>query len=55
MQIVSLGTKVESGGLVKESILQFLIDVKDEELRLREMGLPFEKEEAIVLLQGIYK
>ena len=55
LQIVPLGTKVESRGLVKESISQFLIDVKSEELRLKEMGLPFEKEEAIVLLQGIYE
>ncbi len=29
--------------------------MQSEELRLREMGLPFEKEEAIVLLQGIYE
>ena len=55
LQIVPLGTKVESRGLVKKSISQFLIDVQSEELRLRERGLPFEKEEAIVLLQGIYE
>lgn len=54
LQIVSVGTRVESTGLVKDSILRFLADIKSEDLRLREMGLPFIKEEAIELLQEIY-
>lgn len=54
LQVVSVGTKVESDGLVKDSILRFLEDIESEDLRLREMGLPFSKEEAIDLLQEIY-
>lgn len=55
LQVVAVGTKVESDGLVKESILRFLEDIESEDLRLREMGLPFIKEEAIELLKEIYE
>lgn len=54
LQIVPVGTRVESNGLVKENILQFIMDIRSQELRLKDMGLPFDKEEAIGLLQEIY-
>ena len=54
LQIVPMGTKIQSSGLVKESIIKFLADVKNEELRFKSMGLPFEKEEALDLLGEIY-
>ena len=54
LQIISLDTKIETEGLVKENILLFLDEVKNEELRLKQMGLPFDKEEAIDFLQRIY-
>lgn len=54
LQIVPTGAKILSSGLVKENILHFLTDVKNEELRLGQMGLPFEKDEAIAILQDIY-
>lgn len=54
LQIVPSGAKIFSRGLVKENILHFLIDIKNEDLRLGQMGLPFEKNEAIALLEKIY-
>jgi len=54
LQIISRDTKVQTEGFVKESISLFLDEIKNEELRLRSMGLPFDKEEAIDLLQRIY-
>ena len=54
LQIVESGTKVRSEGLVKESIDRFLLDIKQEDLRLQQIGLPFDKETGISLLQNIY-
>lgn len=54
LQIVPLGIKIESSGLVKKNIIQFLEVVKNEELRLSQMGLSFEKDEALELLHDIY-
>lgn len=54
LQIVPDGTKIESYGLVNESINQFFADIENEDLRLGQMGIPFEKEEAIVLLREIF-
>lgn len=54
LQIVPNGAKILSSGLVKENILHFLTDIKNEDLRLGQMGLPFEKDEAIALLEEIY-
>lgn len=49
LQIIPNGAKIVSSGLVKENILHFLTDIKNEDLRLGQMGLPFEKDEAIAL------
>lgn len=54
LQIVPSGAKIPSSRLVKENIHHFLTDIKNEDLRLRQMGLPFEKDEAIHLLEEIY-
>lgn len=54
LQIVESGTKVRSEGLVKESIDRFLLDIKQEDLRLQQIRLPFDKETGISLLQNIY-
>lgn len=54
LQIVPNGIQVECCGLVQESVNMFLIKMKDEELRLEQMGLPFSKDEAIRLLTQIY-
>lgn len=54
LQIVPNGTKIASQGLVKDSILLFFDEIKKEDLRLGQMGLPFEKDVAIALLEEIY-
>ena len=54
LQIVPVGAKVESSGLVRENIIQFFAMIQSEELNLKQIGLPFEKEEARELLQRIY-
>lgn len=54
LQIIPVGERIESSGLVKQNIVQFLEVVKDEELRLGQIKLPFEKEEALTLLRAIY-
>lgn len=45
---------LQSSGLVKQNIVQFLEVIKDEELRLEQMKLPYAKEEALTLLREIY-
>ena len=57
LQIVTSGRKVESQGLVKESIQQYIEKIKlldASEIRLREMGLPFDREQGVSLLEQIY-
>ena len=57
LQIVTAGIKVESEGLVAESIHRYIeeISVVDEtEVRLLQMGLPFDKEKGMELLKEIY-
>ena len=57
LQIVTAGIKVESTGLVKESIYKFvdLIETLDEqELMLHSIGLPFDRNRGIELLKEIY-
>lgn len=55
LQIVPAEVKVSSAGFVKENITKFLSKVAGEDLRLQQMGLPFEKDEAITLLRQIYE
>lgn len=57
LQIVTSGRKVESQGLVKESIQQYIEKIKlldSSEIRLRAMGLPFDREQGVALLEQIY-
>ena len=57
LQIVTAGTKVESEGLVTESIQRYIeeISVVDEsEVRLLQMGLPFDRAQGVELLKEIY-
>lgn len=54
LQIVPAGAKIESSGLVKENIIQFFDMVQSEELNLKQIGLPFDRAEAVELLKKIY-
>lgn len=54
LQIVQNDSKIRVEGLVKESIVAFLEEMLDEILPLAQLGLPFEKEEAITILHELY-
>ena len=57
LQIVITGTRVDSYGLVKESIQKFIDDISvldASEIRLLQMGLPFDRDQGVELLRGIY-
>lgn len=54
LQIVPNGMQMKCSGLVQESVSLFLTKMEGEELRLEQMGLPYNKDEAIRLLKQIY-
>ena len=57
LQIVTAGIKVKSEGLVIESINRFIeeISVVDEsEVRLQQIGIPFDRTKGVELLKEIY-
>ena len=54
LQIVRNDIKIETEGLVRESIVEFLDVVLEETLPLAQLGLPFEKEEAIAIMSEVY-
>ena len=54
LQIVRNDIKIETEGLVRESIVEFLDVVLEETLPLAQLGLPFEKEEAIAIMSEAY-
>lgn len=57
IQIVTAGTKVESEGLVAESIHRYIEEisaVNESEVRLQQMGMPFDRDRGVELLKEIY-
>ena len=57
LQIVTSGTKVESEGLVKVSIRRYIEEISavdESEVRLLQMGMPFDRERGVELLKEIY-
>lgn len=57
LQIVTAGTRVESDGLVAESIQRYIEEISavdENEVRLIQMGLPFNREQGVELLKRIY-
>lgn len=54
LQIVRIGIKVKTYGLVKEQVNLFIGKIQDEQLSLEQIGLPFNRNEAIGLLKEIY-
>lgn len=57
LQIVTTGTKVESEGLVAESIHRYIKEISAAdatEVRLLQMGLPFDRDLGVKLLKEIY-
>ena len=57
LQIVTDGTKVESEGLVTESIHRYIEEISavdESEVRLLQMGMPFDRDGGAELLKEIY-
>lgn len=57
LQIVTAGTKVESEGLVTESIHRYIEEISavdEREVRLQQMGLSFDRDRGVKLLKEIY-
>lgn len=57
LQIVTDGTKVKTRGLVAESIHRYIEEISsvdENEVRLLQMGLPFDRERGVELLKEIY-
>ena len=54
LQIVQNDARIETNGLVRKSILEYLDIILDENIPFSQLGLPFEKDAAISLLSEIY-
>ena len=57
LQIVTAGIKVESEGLVTQSIHRYIEEISavdETEVRLLQVGLPFNREQGVELLKEIY-
>ena len=57
LQIVTDGTKVKAEGLVAESIHKYIKEigaVDEKEVRLQQMGMPFDRDKGVELLKEIY-
>lgn len=57
LQIVTDGTKVETNGLVTESIQRFIDEIAaidESEVSLWQMGMPFDRDTGVRLLKNIY-
>ena len=57
LQIVKAETKVESEGLVSESIHRYIEEINavdESEVRLQQMGMPFDRDKGVELLKEIY-
>ena len=54
LQIVNIDDTVTTTGFVLENITRFLSKIKDENIQTQQLGLPFNKEEAIEMLRVLY-
>jgi hypothetical protein len=57
LQIVTKGARVETVGLVTESIRRYIEEISaidESEVRLVQLGLPFDREQGVELLKEIY-
>lgn len=55
LQIIAVGTTVQTNGKVREAVEEFLADVQNEEIHFEQLHLGFSMDEAISLLEQIYQ
>ncbi len=54
LQIVDRSMKIETSGLVRESIAKFMNEIADEQIPFVQLGLPFGMDEALDFLKSLY-
>ena len=54
LQIVELGNRIETSGLVRESITQFIDEISIDNIPFSQLGLPFEMSDALRYLHDLY-
>lgn len=54
LQIVETDLKIETSGMVKNNIERFKKEIIQEDIPLKQLGLPFEMDEAMRLLESLY-
>jgi len=54
IQIVKTDSVTETEGQVRESVIDFVTALEDENINLQQIGLPFSKEEGIRILKQMY-
>lgn len=54
LQIADIDTKIESSGMVNDNIERFLEEIVLEKINFKQLGLPFDMDEAIGYLRTIY-
>ncbi len=55
LQIADRNLKIITKGLVHEKVKQFLNEISEEEIPFEQLGLPFDMNEALKYLNGIYE
>ena len=54
LQIVEPEKKIETSGLVSEAVKRFLIEIREERIPFKQLGLLFDMDEALRNLESIY-
>lgn len=54
LQIVDTGLHIETTGLIRDSIVRFLNDIKSEEIPFDQLGIPFQMSDALRHLASLY-
>ncbi len=54
LQIVELGKKIETTGLVSEAVNRFLIEIREEKIPFKQLSLSFDMDEALRSFESIY-
>ena len=54
LQIIDRSIMVDAPGLVKENIARFMREIVLEDIPFAQLGLPFEMDEALGMLHGLY-
>ena len=54
LQIIDRSITVDTSGLVRDSVTRFMREIAMETIPFRQLGLPFEMDEALTILRNLY-